>query len=100
MQNFTVKVQSFSDIITNSSSEIFCTISSNEASAIKEIFDSLFRYNDDSEMGPTVEYNSEDNTVDIWLPYDMYSVQEFFKFGIEAVLNNKFKNKYNIKYND
>lgn len=90
-------IQSISDIITNSSSEIFCTITSNYADEIRDIFDKLFNYNDDPEMCPAVDID-EDGDVTIELPYDTSSVQEFFKAGIEAILNTKFKNKYSISY--
>ena len=50
-----IPIQSLSDVVTNSSSELFCTIfSDTQLEQIYGLFDDLFGYNDDSELGPTV----------------------------------------------
>ena len=61
-----IKVQSFGDVITNSSSEVFCTIHSDRLNEIVEILTPLFP-NQDSEMGPTLHvyeegYRDDDST--------------------------------------
>lgn len=73
-----INIQSFSDVITNSSSEIFCTITG-----------------DDSDLEPTL--HMEDNIITLWLPYGEYAV-EFYKEGLEAILDKYFKDNYKIEY--
>ena len=41
-QMITIKIQSISDIITNSSSEVFCTITGKDIEAIAELLKPLF----------------------------------------------------------
>jgi hypothetical protein len=67
-----INIQSFSDVITNSSSEIFCTISGDDLVGIYELLEPL-------------------------LPgYD--SPTEFYKAGLEAILDKYFKDNYTIEY--
>ena len=52
-----LKIQSITDIISNSSSEIFCYISSDDQDFIKNVFgdiDDLCGYNQESEITPCV----------------------------------------------
>lgn len=108
MKGFKIKIQiqSISDIITNSSSEVFCMINSRDEEIKKRIYEylknDLFpgKYSDEE---PTVDYwDDEDNDeIQIWLPYDHCSSLTFYKAGIEAILNEKFgKNNYTIEYNE
>ena len=55
--------------------------------------------NDDSEMAPAV-YLQEDGSMEIWLPYDLYGVSEFFRAGLEAILGKGFDKDFKIEYND
>lgn len=92
------KIQSFSDVITNSSSELFCTITSKNH--IEEIFDVLYRltgYNMDSEIGPCV-YREDGNSISVHLPYNISDVSDLFRAGLEVVLNKRFKDDYEINY--
>lgn len=93
-----LKIQSLSDIITNSSSEVFCSINSNDPEIKKQIFDlmkNLFP-GSDSDMEPTVDIYDE--AIEVWLPYNTTSLT-FYEAGIEAVLNERFgKENYTIDY--
>ena len=53
-----INIQTVSDIITNSSSEVFCTITGQDIKAIKDIIIPLFP-NTDSEMGPVAYLKEE-----------------------------------------
>lgn len=94
----TLKIQSLSDIITNSSSEVFCSITSNDSEIKKQIFDlmkNLFP-GSDPDMEPTVDIYDE--AIEVWLPYDTTSLT-FYEAGIEAILNERFgKENYTIDY--
>lgn len=99
-----IKIQSVSDIITNSSSEVFCTIKGLDLEVINEILKPLFP-NDDSEMSPTIRYWKEGEwdegseafiTVD--MPYGLEGVSGFYKAGLEAILDKYFGGHYHIKY--
>lgn len=89
-----INIQSFSDVITNSSSEIFCTITGNNLVGIYELLKPLLP-GYDSEMEPTL--HMEENAVTLWLPYGEYAV-EFYKAGLEAILDKYFKDNYKIEY--
>lgn len=39
----------------------------------------------------------EDNIITLWLPYGEYAV-EFYKEGLEAILDKYFKDNYKIEY--
>ena len=99
-----IKIQSVSDIITNSSSEVFCTIKGLDLDVIHEILKPLFP-NNDSEMGPTINYWKEgewdDNSeafITIDMPYGLEGVSEFYKAGLEAILDKYLGGHYNIEY--
>lgn len=118
MFKWTIKIQSISDIITNSSSETFCRIFSKEH--IEEIYDVLKSilpgddtdyepvmyldepYEDDREYFPEVFENigPGEKYARLELPYGVWC-PTFFKYGIEAVLKEKFPNgNYTIVYGD
>lgn len=94
MLQLKINIQSFSDVITNSSSEIFCTISGDDLVWIYELLKSLFP-GDDSEEGPTLYM--EENAITLWLPYGD-APTEFYKAGLEAILDKYFKDNYTIEY--
>lgn len=89
-----INIQSFSDVITNSSSEIFCTISGADLDAIYELLKPILPGRD-SDLEPTL--HMEDNIITLWLPYGEYAV-EFYKAGLEAILDKYFKDNYKIEY--
>lgn len=110
-----IPIQSFSDIITNSSSEVFCRIISE--SQLYEIFKFLLtlfrddRYSDEYPSMSYIEKNEDYNSeyykdypnywIELELPY-RYSyggVISFFKAGIEAILKENFTD-YKIIYDE
>ena len=115
MQYLTVNipVQSISDIITNSSSELFCIIGSDDLYPIYELLKTLFK-EDDSEIEPSIYWiDSETESsladfgdikpcprIEIWIPYDYCNLTTFLEAGLTALLNQKFGNgSYTIKFN-
>lgn len=52
-----INIQSISDIITNSSSEVFCTITGKDTKSIYETLSPLF--NGDADFAPFLEYWEE-----------------------------------------
>ena len=111
-----IPVQSVSDLITNSSSEVFCRISSNDhLDEIWELLSPLFN-NYDSEMYPclrerVLEEEKEYLTVEeikelpykwleIEMPYSMSESEDFYKAGLEAILTKNFGENYQITYYD
>lgn len=100
-----IKIQSVSDIITNSSSEVFCTITGKDIKSIYEILSPLFK--GDPDYSPMLDYWEKDEYYDegnpemvqLNIPYSCYGVEEFYKAGIEALLNNYIgEGNYEINY--
>lgn len=92
-----LQFQSISDVITNSSSELFCTITGSNIEGISQLIGRLIT-GDDSELEPTLTIYDEE--IEVWLPYDYYGMTEFFKEGLIAILDKYFKNDYKIEWND
>ena len=103
-----IKIQSISDIITNSSSEVFCRIQSNQLIEIFEVLKPLFP-NTDSEMGPIIylekeydeDYENEDATpyITINFPSGFTGYEEIYSEGLIAILDKYFGNEnYSIQY--
>lgn len=97
MLRIAIKIQSMSDIITNSSSEVFCTIKGQDIKAIKDIIIPLFP-NTDSEMGPVAYLNEEYSCIVIEIPYGLDGVADFYKEGLEAILDKYLGGHYYIEY--
>lgn len=107
-----IYLQSISSIITNSSSEVFAYITSEDKlDEIYAIINQLFGWNQESEITPCVDIKDNDNTVytkvlpqryiEIELPYHLSFAEEFYSAGLEAILNDKFgKDNYKIIYID
>lgn len=107
MVKFLIPVQSISDIITNSSSETLCVISSN--AHLKEIYDllrELTNWTNDYEDGLVVRFRNKDdedgedypdNWIELELPYCCDNMESILFEGIKAILENKFKDNYEIK---
>lgn len=105
-----IKIQSISDIITNSSSEVFCTITSPDLETIYKLLNPLFP-SFDYELGPVLdfynigqyeydvdEYNKEP-FIQIQVPYD--TPTDFYQAGLEAILDKHIgKGNYTIEYGD
>lgn len=94
IKGYSIPIQSFSDVITNSSSEIFCAITGNDLKAIYELLKPMIPGRD-SDMEPTL--HMEGDAVTLWLPYGDAPV-EFYRAGLEAILDKHFKDNYKIEY--
>lgn len=112
-----IPIQSYSDIITNSSSELFCTITSEKyLEEIYQILDNIAGYRQEPETDVCVNYCSKSNIeeselesqfykelpdkwIEIDYPYCKNSVKKFYISGFEGILNEKIgKLNYKIKY--
>ncbi len=96
-------IQSVSDVITNSSSEVFCRIDSNDLEIKNQIYQLLKDLipGDDSEMEPVVEMY--ENEIEVFLPLDVdyCGYTKFYRAGIEAILDERFgKENYSIEYEE
>lgn len=90
-----IKIQSFSGVITNSSSEVFCTIDSYNLGKIYDLLKPLFSGEFDIEPTITIE----DETILIWLPYGFEGSVEFYRAGLRALLDQHIgENNYKIHY--
>lgn len=115
-----INIQSFSDIITNSSSEIFCTINTDDKNVEEFIYDiisNVITPNGDSELEPSLTLFKKNNEEKEWyteeewdklpesqiqihLPYSSNNSWEFYKAGLKAILdvNNISKEDYKIEF--
>lgn len=104
-----IPVQSMSDVITNSSSELFCTIFSDKyLNDIYEFFKGYIgvEYSDES-LSIYLNHKDEDDAyykdypddwIEIHMPYDYCNVSDILRVGLKAILENKFKNGYKIVF--
>lgn len=111
-----IPVQSVSDLITNSSSEVFCRISSeNKFDEIWDLLRPLFNNNDPELYPRIVDKYLEDEKdwltikeikalpykwLEIEMPYSMSEAEDFYKAGLEALLTKNFGEDYQITYYD
>ena len=110
MVKIIIPIQSISDVITNSSSELFCTIFSNKH--LDDIY-KFFReyigvgYYDES-LSIYLKHKDEDDDyykdypddwIEMYIPYDYCNVSDILQVGLKAVLENKFKDGYKIVFN-
>lgn len=96
--NQDIKIQSFSDIITNSSSELFCQITGDNLNTINEFLSEIIK-GTDSEFDPTIYYNGDYINIDIPYGYSKIAV-EFMKAGLKAILSD-YKNinlNFDVEY--
>lgn len=99
-----IKIQSINDIITNSSSEIVCTIKGEDLKVIYDLLKTLLP-NTDSELGPIVllwkegeYYKDSPAFIQVDLPYG-FDCAKFFREGIKAILDQTFgKDFYTMEY--
>lgn len=109
-----IKIQSISDIITNSSSETFCKITSDNKTVltlIEDLLAPLFgeEYEEDvvlrmmskEDVDPRWcnDYDSlPDQWLEIEMPYRLNEQEAFYKAGLEAILGQSFPKQYHIIY--
>ena len=113
-----IPIQSISDIITNSSSEVFCTITADK-DTLEQINDILSRVITDydySEDDPVLSFYTKedkieegwydeedlakmpDQWIEIHMPYSMSGCESFYKAGIKALLDVNNIKDYKIVY--
>ena len=94
-----MKIISISDLITNSSSEVFCTISGpeKELQEMEDILVDIFGYNQEYEVTPVVGRNDEGLVID--LPYNMIKNDKFMAYWNGAI-QNLVKQFDNCKFNE
>lgn len=94
-----IKIHSISGIITNSSSEVFCVIYSEDIRKVEEVLREVvdkYGYSD-PEYDPSIYVNEENSSIEIQIPYSYSPV--FLKYGIEGLLNTTIgKDNYSIDY--
>ena len=91
MNRIIVSIQSFGDIITNSSSEIFCTITgdANVLDFIAELLSHVFDNYGDREIDPMFEYKNKEDVYKI-LKSENTRLKDVFLMTLDAL------GKYNI----
>lgn len=119
MKQLLIPIQSFSNIITNSSSEIFCIIKGDKETMLfinNLLFNLLGKnvYDEDSPMYELLcksdldkdDYDEEqweklpEYSIQISLPYNLWRCHTFFEEGLKALLeNSEVKNKYKLDFN-
>lgn len=113
-----IPIQSISNIITNSSSEVFCTITADK-DTLEQINDILSRVITDydySEDDPVLSYNTKedkaeegwyddedlakmpDQWIEIHMPYSKSGCESFYRAGIKALLDINNIKDYKIVY--
>lgn len=100
-----IKIQSISDLITNSSSEVFCTITGNDLDAIWKVLNPLFP-GFDEECCPVIDLFEagewdEDNPAMIQIRFPNYidGISDFYHMGLEHILDQNIgRDNYTIKY--
>lgn len=113
MKCFTAKIiipiQSISDVITNSSSEIFCSIFSD--THLNDIYKFLKGvisegYNEDSMYMNLIDKDEDylddyykdypNKWIEINLPYSSCGMEDILRVGLTAILDGLFKDNYKI----
>lgn len=93
-----MKIISISDVITNSSSEVFCYITHDSDEVLEEIYDllnNLFGWDQELEETPVVTL--ENDRISIEMPYHLSTCSAFYKAGLEAILADNFEH-YSIDF--
>ena len=119
MKQLLIPIQSFSNIITNSSSELFCIISGNEdvLEFIRNLLSNIMDTEGYDEDYPSFEVFKKENLdkdnfvreswknmpeigIKISLPYRLWNCEVFFREGLKALLeNSEVKDKYKLDFN-
>lgn len=83
-----MKIKSISDVVTNSSSETWCIVTSNDG-RLKEIYETLKPFGFEDECGDGGVYLRK-NSVEISLSYSSYScgLAEIAALGLKEILKD------------
>lgn len=94
-----MKIISISDVITNSSSEVFCTIKSDDELVLMEIREALdgLGQADCGDGGTYLDMDEKTITVDFAYDAWDFGLDMLFRPGIEKILE-PWKGKYTIEY--
>lgn len=125
-----INIQSISDIITNSSSEVFCKIHSEDKDVVDilyDLFETVYGWNQESEITPVLDYGIDDDfkpweydnyedeckareaavdktTITIEMPYSYRKVLAYHRAGIDATIDKVKKehpdSKIEVEYNE
>lgn len=108
-----INIQSISDLITNSSSELFCRIESDNIEDIYNLLEPIFSWDAEYEIDPVLNLREKediddyclddykdypDKWIEIDMPYSLDKQYSFYKAGLEAILKEHFNNQYKIIY--
>lgn len=106
-----INIQSISDLITNSSSELFCRIESDNIDSIYDLLYPIFGWDAEFEFDPVLTLRDKENLeypenykdypdkwIEIDMPYNLDKQLPFYKAGIDAILKEHFNNQYKIIY--
>ena len=100
-----IQIQSASDLITNSSSEVFIKISSDDKALITRVYEWIdkclgFTEKMDSDLYFTCRMEEpgfmDNDMFDVLVrcPQYMYEQADFFREGVDAILRKDFKDDY------
>lgn len=110
-----INLQSVSDIITNSSSEVFCKITADKDTLtfIEDLLQPLFGDEYEYDMVLKLKYREDEDPrwcsnyeklpeqwLELEMPYRLNDVEAFYKAGLEAILKENFNGQYEIIYED
>lgn len=95
-----MKIIGFNDVITNSSSEVFCTIKSDDEEVLRKIKETLGDLGE-SDWGEGGTYlDMEEKTITVDLPYGVRNcIDILFRPGMEKLLE-PWEGKYSIEYDN
>lgn len=95
-----MKILNISDVITNSSSEVFCIIKSDDETVLKEIYETLQELGQ-SDVGEGGTFFDGEKSIVVEFSYDVFTsgVEMLLQPGIEKILE-PYKGYYSIYYNN
>ena len=97
-----MKILSISDVITNSSSEVFCYITGDKLDEIYDIFETIIGYNQEYELTPVIKYGENDygdECIIIDLPYSYDKIKEYIRDAIEGLLDYPEFDNCEVEFN-
>lgn len=91
-----------SDLITNSSNEVFCYITADNPKILNKIYDDIdriFGFRQEKEVTPIIEMGEchRKKQLVIELPYSLDNCHDYFKAGLKAFLENNYED-YKIEF--
>ena len=84
-----MKVKSKIDVITNSSSEVYCIIKGDDKEILEKLHGDLveiFGWRQEREQDIVADFTDEDITIDF--PYHLNKFKPFYKAGLEELIKN------------